>query len=200
MPWHQQAAWWRHQMETFPRYWPYVRGINRSPVNSPHKGQWRGALMFSLICVWINGWVNNREAGDLGRQRVHYDVTVMRVMITLIRIWRSAGIGRYRRNHDGIIKRILIYLDRVFGQQWFVEWHPCRYSLHLRNTHSTFVYGARYTFEIVFKWKWMAHYMGSEHRSYWDWWSYFKKCPVLRPASAEFFSAFRGAVRGLKCI
>ena len=39
----------------FPRYWPFVRGIHRSPVNSPHKGQWRGALMFSLICVWING-------------------------------------------------------------------------------------------------------------------------------------------------
>ena len=48
----------------FPRYWQIVRGIHRSPVNSPHKGQWRGALIFSLICVWINGWVNNREAGD----------------------------------------------------------------------------------------------------------------------------------------
>ena len=53
------------------------RGIHRSPVNSPHKDQWRGALMFSLICVWINGWVNNREAGDLRRYRAHYDVTVM---------------------------------------------------------------------------------------------------------------------------
>ena len=39
----------------FPRYWPFVRGIHQSPVNSPHKGQWRGALMFSLICGWING-------------------------------------------------------------------------------------------------------------------------------------------------
>ena len=46
-------------------------------VNSPHKGQWHGALMASLICVWINGWVNNREAGDLRRHRIHYDVTVM---------------------------------------------------------------------------------------------------------------------------
>ena len=36
-----------------------------SPVNSPHKGQWHRALMFSLICAWLNGWVNNREAGDL---------------------------------------------------------------------------------------------------------------------------------------
>ena len=42
-----------------------------------HKGQWRGALMYSLICVWINGWVNNREAGDLRCYRAHYDVTVM---------------------------------------------------------------------------------------------------------------------------
>ena len=35
----------------FPRYWPFVRGIHRLSVDSPHKGQWRGALMFSLICA-----------------------------------------------------------------------------------------------------------------------------------------------------
>ena len=45
------------------------------PVNS-HKGQRRGALMFSLICVWINDWVNNREAGDLRCYCAHYDVIV----------------------------------------------------------------------------------------------------------------------------
>ena len=44
---------------------------------SPHEGQWRGALMFSLICVWINGWVNTREAGDLRRHCANYDGTVM---------------------------------------------------------------------------------------------------------------------------
>ena len=70
---HDDVIKWKH----FPRYRPFVRGIHRSPVNSPHKGQWRGALMFSLTCVWINDWVNNREAGDLRRYRVHYDVTVM---------------------------------------------------------------------------------------------------------------------------
>ena len=70
---HDDVIKWKH----FPRYWPFVRGIHRSPVNSPHKGQWCGALMFSLICVWINGWVNNREAGDLRRYGAHYDVTVM---------------------------------------------------------------------------------------------------------------------------
>ena len=52
-------------------------GIHRSPVNSPHKGQWRGASMFSLICARINGWVNNGEAGDLRRYRAYYDVSVM---------------------------------------------------------------------------------------------------------------------------
>ena len=77
---HDDVIKWKH----FPRYWPFVRGIHRSPVNSPHKGQWRGALMLSLICVWINGWVNNRDAGDLRRYRTHYDVTVMDTWGSLI--------------------------------------------------------------------------------------------------------------------
>ena len=70
---HDDVTKWKH----FPRNWSFVRGIHRSPVNSPHKGQWRGALMFSLICARINGWVNNHEAGDLRRLRAHYDVIVM---------------------------------------------------------------------------------------------------------------------------
>ena len=70
---HDDVIKWKH----FPRYWPFVREIYSSPVNSPHKGQRRGALMFSLICVWINGWVNTGEGGDLRRYRAHYDVTVM---------------------------------------------------------------------------------------------------------------------------
>ena len=70
---HDDVIKWKH----FPRYWQFVRGIPRSPVNSPHKGQWRGALMFSLISVWINGWVNNREAGELRRYHAHYDVIVI---------------------------------------------------------------------------------------------------------------------------
>ena len=72
---HDDVIKWKH----FPRNWPFVRGIHRSPVNSLHKGQWRGALVFSLICVWINDWVNKREAGDLRRYRAHYDVIVMEI-------------------------------------------------------------------------------------------------------------------------
>ena len=67
---HDDVIKWKH----FPRYWPFVRGIHRFP----HKGQWRGVLMFSLIYVSINGWENDREAGDLRRYRSHYDVIVMR--------------------------------------------------------------------------------------------------------------------------
>ena len=70
---HDDVIKWKH----FPRNWPFVQGIHRFPVNSPHKGQWRGALMFSLVCVGLNGWINNREAGDLRRYRTHHDVTVM---------------------------------------------------------------------------------------------------------------------------
>ena len=58
---HDDVIKWKH----FRRYWPFVWGIQWSLVNSPHKGQWHGDLMFSLICAWINGWVNNGEAGDL---------------------------------------------------------------------------------------------------------------------------------------
>ena len=61
----------------FPRYWPFVRGLHRSPVNSHHKGQWCGALMFSLICTWMNGWVNNSEACNLRCNRAHYNVIVI---------------------------------------------------------------------------------------------------------------------------
>ena len=69
---HDDVIKWKQ----FPRYWPFVRGIHRSPVNSPHKGQWRGVLMFSLVCARINGWVNNGEAGDLRCHPTHCDVIV----------------------------------------------------------------------------------------------------------------------------
>ena len=70
---HDDVIIWKY----FTRYWPFVRGIHRSPVDSPHKGQSRGAMMFSLICVWTNGWANSWETGHLRRHRAHYDDTVM---------------------------------------------------------------------------------------------------------------------------
>ena len=76
---HDDVIKWKH----FPRYWPFVQGIHRSTVNSPHKGQWRGALVFSLISAWINGWLSNR---DSRRHRAHHDVTVM------WRSWRTSNV------------------------------------------------------------------------------------------------------------
>ena len=68
---------WCRKLETGTRYWPFVRGIHWSPINSPHKGHWRGALMFSFVCDWISVWVNIRKAGNLRRNHAHYDVTLM---------------------------------------------------------------------------------------------------------------------------
>ena len=71
-------SWWRHQMETF-----YALLALQCAGNSlvtgefpAHKSQWRGALMFTLVCAWMNGWVNNREAGDWRRHCTQYDITV----------------------------------------------------------------------------------------------------------------------------
>ena len=73
------SAWWRHQMETFFGVTGHLCGEFTGPRWIPRTkaSQWRGALTFSLIWVWIKGWVNNREAGDLRRYRAHYDVIVM---------------------------------------------------------------------------------------------------------------------------
>ena len=102
-PFHDDVIKWKH----FPRYWPFVWGIHRSPVNSPHKGHLRGALIISLICAWINGWVNNREAGDFRRHRVYYGVIVMRWQCVsafpqtfwnityLVSFWRCHDINSY---------------------------------------------------------------------------------------------------------
>ena len=98
-------TWWRHQWKHCPRYWPFVRWIHRTPANSPHKGQCRRALRFSLICVWINGWVNNREAGDLRRYRAHHDVIVM--IMSLVINWHEVLIGPLRFIHYHVVESYL---------------------------------------------------------------------------------------------
>ena len=70
---HGDIIKWKH----FLHYWRFVQWIHWSPVNSPNKDQWRGALIFSLICAWINDRINNRETDDLKPRHAHYDVIVM---------------------------------------------------------------------------------------------------------------------------
>ena len=113
IPTHDDVIKWEH----FPRYWPFVRGIHRSPVNSPHKGQWRWALMFSLFCAWINCWVNNHETGDLRRHRSHYDVAVMcQIAQTLLYTFTSYIIE-------------LIWACLGLPTIWLCELHMCRHSI-----------------------------------------------------------------------
>ena len=93
---HDDVIKWRH----FPRYWPFVLGFHWSPVNSPNRGQWRGALMFSLICSWINGWVNIGETDDLRRHHAHYDVTVMQIRDSLCHYRLYMGRNNYEHADD----------------------------------------------------------------------------------------------------
>ena len=88
-------TWWRHQMETLSALLALCAG------NSPVTGQWRGALMFSLICAWMNGGINNCEVGDLRRHRAHYDVFVM-------------SIFRWRNRH-----LYIAYLYLISFLRWF---------------------------------------------------------------------------------
>ena len=74
--------------------WPFVRGIHRSPVDSPPKGQWHGTLMCSLICAWTN----RRDTGDLKRYRARYDVAVMihaYLACFCVTLWRILSNYRY---------------------------------------------------------------------------------------------------------
>ena len=98
-------------MSTLPTF---VRGSHRSPVNSPHKGgQWHGSLMFSLICTWTSGCVNNWDDGDLRRHRAHYDITVMQ-------FWRHRSTRRENIYPSYVFSDVLAYLTvrRSGGILW----------------------------------------------------------------------------------
>ena len=123
---HDDVIKWKH----FPRYWPFVRVIHRSLVNSPHEGQWRGALMFTLICTRINGWVNNRGAGDLRRYRTHYDVILMSIFIPVPvpAIWAV-----------GCCVIISLQRSRILLSQWNKGFAPSwPYHLMSCTSHSIF--------------------------------------------------------------
>ena len=119
---HDDVSKWKH----FPCHWPFVRGIQRSPVNSPHKGQWRGALVFSFICSRINGWVNNGEAGDLRCHRAHYDVTVMTWQISRRYGYSNTMSRAFETLQDLMITRLMRYWTKrliCFHQSALCFWY-----------------------------------------------------------------------------
>ena len=107
-------------------------GNSTVPGEFPHKGRWRGALMFSLICVWINGWVNNGEAGDLRRYRAHYDVTVM-IDISLL-VLCVFIFCRYQTKHssDTLIKlheAYEVYKSHTPKLRWLLAFRSAKNTL-----------------------------------------------------------------------
>ena len=142
---HDDVIKWKH----FPRNWPFVRGIHRSPVNSPHKGQWRGALMFSFICVWINDWVNNGEAGDLRRYRIHYDVTVMFLCDSY---WTSMMISQHAWRHQTTWTWLYHHLASL-GHSELTHWGRDKMAAIFQTTFSNAFYWMKlFKFRLRFHW------------------------------------------------
>ena len=142
--WHDDVIKWKH----FPRYWPFARGIHRSPVNSPHKGQWRGALMFSLISAWMIDWVNNREAGDVRQHRGHYDVIVVEISVSGI-LYHPGQVNGSVSYQDTSLKRgpvsqmvlraLKSILEKMFVFKCWIQLSSCDIILfaHVRTSGST---------------------------------------------------------------
>ena len=106
-----------------PRYWPFVWGIHRSPGNSPHKGRWRGALLFTLICAWPNGWVNNQDADDLRRRRAHYDVIVMWCRIVIRWSGQPWDLSAFNASHSSeLVERVKLGAFRAWWKEWPHIW------------------------------------------------------------------------------
>ena len=109
------APWWRHQMETFSALLAICAGNSLVTGEFPAQRPMTRSLMFSLICAWITGWVNNDEAGDLKRHRALYDVTVM---------LSCFGPGFFCQNTSGCVLVVLIPKDMSSGWVFSQTQHP----------------------------------------------------------------------------
>ena len=142
---------WKH----FPPYWPFLRGIHRWSVNSPNKGQWCGALMFSLICAWRNGWVNNREAGDLRRQRAHHDVIVMTYHFVL----------HIQFGTDMIAKQSLLHFWGLFMKRYWCYLHLLHHYYISTTANICYVTWLKPHF-LIFCWGELAYMYGMKYSNY----------------------------------
>ena len=153
-------AWWHHKWSAFWRkhflcYWPFVRGIHRSLVDTPHKGQWHRALMFSLICAWTNGWANNRDT----------------IMLIIKKKWVTEFRSPIYRNNS--LRPTDASVNLHWLRQWLVAWPAPSHYLNqrwnivnwtLRNklqwnlNRNLYIFIQENTFENV--WKWRPFYLG----------------------------------------
>ena len=118
---------------TGPLWGEFTHHRGPSPVNSPHKGQWCGALMFSLICAWINSWVNNWDAGDLKHHCAHYDVTIMnhRNFVTLVDVLVRIVVPCISgQNTQRIDLKLGVYIHYAIQKTWSTYGHTLLNSSH----------------------------------------------------------------------
>ena len=148
-------------METFSALLAICAGNSPVPGEIPHKGQWRGALMFSLICVWINGKVNIHEAGDLRRYRAHYDVTVRsHVIISNTSVSIVLPGGRLKNAYELLNLRALkipmLYKNRIFqcmSKIFFVEFQRVPLKFHTKYLTHTLK-----DVNFIHRWKFKSFY------------------------------------------
>ena len=121
-------------METMSALLALCAGNSPLPGEFPHKGQWCEALMFSLICAWINTSVNHREAGDLRRHRAHYNVTVMHTLMNVLEMVASKIVTLTARGVSYVITVIQeTPRDKWHGVQCQVITDRCNFDAKLCN-------------------------------------------------------------------
>ena len=146
---------------------PLCGEIHQSPVNSRQKGQWCGALMFSLICAWMNDWVNTREAGDKRRRRTDYDVTVMAqsICFALIFVWNVRL--KYLVYEDlQLITQAATIIESLLVMNLFCNWgrifhwRVIHFEISIYNTHSNNTTNSivpNHLSSIKYKSRWAVH-------------------------------------------
>ena len=129
IPWllmnHDDVIKWKH----FPRNWPFVRGIHRSPANSPHKGQWRGALMFFFYLRLIKrfskqswGWWFETPASSLWRHGNAAGAKCQRIGL-VIPEYCGFSTGRVNKKHS-FMPMVVTTKQRTFRTSFTTNvWH-----------------------------------------------------------------------------
>ena len=130
-------TWWRHQIDTFSAL------LALWGVISLHKGQWRGALVFSLICAWTNGWANHRDAGDLRRHHTNYDVTLMesvsmschhvrsRLCFEICHITVLVGFVSYILRDGGWLSQFAMFVIFFNFSEFLEQGFPIEHHIHV---------------------------------------------------------------------
>ena len=114
-------------------------------TGSPHKGQWRGALTFFLICAWTNDWANNRDAGDLIHHHARYYVTVT--------FLSKIGSSQYNL---GIYSISILFKVEVL-------WH-CRHVSYVRSNSGTVNHSLKSVIKGWGKWNTVKPLQVQRHR------------------------------------